>query len=300
MTAETLDLPGARDGHIPIGKARLYYRDIGEGMPIVILHGGPDFDHCYLLPETDRLADSFRLIYYDQRGRGRSAKGVQVEEVGIRSDVEDLESIRRWFDLDSVAVLGHSWGGVLAMEYAISHPDHVSHLILMNTAPASQQDLLQFREHLGRIRPAGDSERMESIRATDRYQDGDLDAEAEYYRIHYRAALPTADHVETVVGRLRTHFDNESIRKARAIEYRLYEQTWSTPGYDLVPALSRLDIPTLVLHGEDDFVPIEASARVAEAMRRGCLSVLPGCGHFSYLEFPDAVHSQITSFMQGT
>ena len=277
----------------------MYYRDIGEGTSIVILHGGPDFDHYYLLPEMDRLADSFRLVYYDQRGRGRSAEGVQVEEVGIRSDVEDLESIRRWFDLDSLAILGHSWGGILAMEYAVSHPDHVSHLILMNTAPASHQDLLHFREHLGRIRPAGDIERMESIRATDRYRDGDLDAEAEYHRIHYRVALPTAEYVERVVGRLRTHFDNESIRKARAIEYRLYDQTWSTAGYDLVPALSRLDIPTLVLHGEDDFVPIEASSRLAGAMRRGSLSVLPGCGHFSYLEFPDVVHSQITSFMQG-
>ncbi|HSJ83178.1 MAG TPA: alpha/beta fold hydrolase [Acidimicrobiia bacterium] len=299
MSTKALDLPGAREGHIPVRRARLYYRDIGEGMPIVILHGGPDFDHCYLLPEMDRLADSFRLIYYDQRGRGRSAEGVQAEEVGIRSDVEDLESIRRWFDLDSFAVLGHSWGGILAMEYVISHPDHVSQLILMNTAPASHQDLLQFREYLGRIRPAGDIERMESIRSTDRYQDGDLDAEAEYYRIHYRPAVQTADHVELVIGRLRTHFDNESVRKARAIEYRLYDQTWSSPDYDLVPALSRLDIPTLVLHGDDDFVPIGASARVAEGMRRGCLSVLPG-GHFSYLEFPDLVRSHITSFMQGT
>ena len=300
MTTETLDRPGAREGHIPVRGARLYYRDIGEGMPIVILHGGPEFDHCYLLPEMDRLADSFRLIYYDQRGRGRSAEGVRAEEVGIRSDVEDLESVRRWFELDSFAVLGHSWGGILAMEYAINHPDRVSHLILMNTAPASNQDLLQFRERLRRIRPAGDIEMMESIKSTDLYQDGDLEAEAEYYRIHFRASLPTAEHVDQVVGRLRTHFDNESVRKARAIEYRLYEQTWSSPDYDLVPALSALDIPTLVLHGEHDFVAVEAAARVAEAMPRGRLTVLPGCGHFSYLEFPDLVHTHIRSFMRGT
>ena len=300
MTAETLDLPGAREGNIPVGGAQLFYREIGEGMPIIILHGGPDFDHSYLLPEMDRLADSFRLIYYDQRGRGRSGEGVQAEDVGIRSDVEDLESIRRRFDLDSFAVLGHSWGGILAMEYAISHPDHVSNLILMNTAPASHHDLLRFREHLGRIRPARDIERMESIKSADRYQDGDLDAEAEYYRIHFRAALPTADDVERVVGRLRTHFDNESVRKARAIEYRLYDQTWSSPGYDLVPALSRLDIPTLVLHGEHDFVPVEAAARIADAMPRGRLTVLEGCGHFSYLEFPDLVHTHIETLMQGT
>jgi proline iminopeptidase len=165
----------------------------------------------------DRLADSFRLIYYDHRGRGRSGEGVQAEDVGIRSDVEDLESIRRRFDLDSFAVLGHSWGGILAMEYAISHPDHVSNLILMNTAPASHHDLLRFREHLGRIRPARDIERMESIRSTDRYQDGDLDAEAEYYRIHFRAALPlqTMSNGSSVVSAL-TSTTSRSARLGRS------------------------------------------------------------------------------------
>ncbi len=64
------DCPALREGYIPAGNARLYYRDIGQGQPIIVLHGGPDFDHTYLLPDLDRLSDSFRLIYYDQRGRG--------------------------------------------------------------------------------------------------------------------------------------------------------------------------------------------------------------------------------------
>jgi hypothetical protein len=74
--------PGARQGaaphedRIPVGGATLYARDVGRGQPIVVLHGGPDFDHSYLLPDTDRLSNSFRLIYYDQPGRGRSADGV--------------------------------------------------------------------------------------------------------------------------------------------------------------------------------------------------------------------------------
>ena len=78
------------EGHVPTAGARLYYRAIGQGPPIIVLHGGPDFDHHYLLPEMDRLADSFRLIYYDQRGRGRSTAGVEPDEVSIGSEVEDL------------------------------------------------------------------------------------------------------------------------------------------------------------------------------------------------------------------
>ena len=59
-----------REGHLLIGQGSLYYRDVGEGLPIIVLHGGPDFDHNYFLPELDRLAGSFRIIYCDQRGRG--------------------------------------------------------------------------------------------------------------------------------------------------------------------------------------------------------------------------------------
>jgi proline iminopeptidase len=86
----------------------LFCRDVGEGHPIVVLHGGPEFDHAYFLPELDRLADSFRLIYYDQRGRGRSAVGVRPEDVSIRSEIDDLECVRSHLGLESVAVLGHS------------------------------------------------------------------------------------------------------------------------------------------------------------------------------------------------
>src|SRR5216683_2387884 len=130
----------ARESRIPVAKASLYSREIGQGQPVIVLHGGPDFDHRYLLPEMDRLADSLRLIYYDQRGRGRSGDRVRPEDVTLESEMGDLDTVRRHFGLGSVAILGHSWGTVLALEYAIRHPDRVSHLILMNPAPASNDD----------------------------------------------------------------------------------------------------------------------------------------------------------------
>src|SRR5712692_491665 len=118
-----------RDSRIPVGNASLYAREIGRGQPIIVLHGGPDFDHSYLLPDLDRLADAFRLIYYDQRGRGRSADDVQPEDVTLTSDIDDLDRVRQHFHLQSPALLGHSWGTVLALEYALRHPEQVSHLI---------------------------------------------------------------------------------------------------------------------------------------------------------------------------
>ena len=80
----------SREDRIPAGKTPLYSREAGRGQPIIVLHGGPDFDTRYLLPDMDRLADRFRLIYYDQRGRGQSADGVRPEDVTLASDLDDL------------------------------------------------------------------------------------------------------------------------------------------------------------------------------------------------------------------
>src|SRR4051812_7381202 len=92
--ATSADQPAPCEGYLQLGTARLYYREVGAGSPLLMLHGGPDFDHSYLLPDLDRLAGSFRLIYYDQRGRGRSAANVQPADVSIASEVEDIERLR--------------------------------------------------------------------------------------------------------------------------------------------------------------------------------------------------------------
>jgi proline iminopeptidase len=135
-----------RESRIPVGRASLYSREIGRGQPIIVLHGGPDFDHSYLLPDLDRLADVFRLIYYDQRGRGRSSDYVLPDEVTLTSDVDDIDRVRKNYRLQSSALLGHSWGTVLALEYALRHPERVSHMILMNPGPASASDFAVLRK----------------------------------------------------------------------------------------------------------------------------------------------------------
>ena len=78
-----------------------------------------DFGHDYLLPEFDRLADACRLVYYDQRGRGRSYAGDAPDDVTMAGDVDDLDCVRRSLGLETMAVLGHSWGCLVAMEYAL-------------------------------------------------------------------------------------------------------------------------------------------------------------------------------------
>ena len=287
----------ARERHIRVGDARLFVRAIGDGPPVLVLHGGPDFDHGYLLPELDRLAASCRLVYYDQRGRGRSGDRVRAADVTLASEIADVESIRRAFGLDSMAVLGHSWGCVLAMEYAARHPEPISELVLLNTAPGSRADVRVLREHLARIRPPGDAERMRAVAATDRFRGGDLDADEEYYRIHFAPALTDPAHLDLLLPRLRAHVDAEGVVTARAIEDRLYDETWRDERYDVTARLRNLAVPTLLIHGDRDFIPVEVAEHVAEAIPGATLDVLPNCGHFSFLDAPAAVCELVAAFV---
>src|SRR2546428_350032 len=122
---------------VELNGVRLYTRRVGHGPPVVVLHGGPGAHHDYLLPQYDHLTEGGRaLLYYDQRGGGRSPVPRDVP-VGWREHVADLEALRRHWELDRLTLVGYSWGGLLAVLYALEHPDRIARLALVSTAPVS-------------------------------------------------------------------------------------------------------------------------------------------------------------------
>jgi len=285
-----------RETRVPVGGAELYAREVGEGPAIIVLHGGPDFDQSYLLPEMDRLADSFHLIYYDQRGRGKSAVHVQPEDVTLASDITDMEKVRQYFHLDSVILLGHSWGTVLALGYALKYPQHVSHLILMNPGPASREDYLQLRKEWLEKRAEAVAQKK-AIAETVAYKEGDPEAVTNYYRIHFKTALARQEDYEKLIARMHASFTKVGVLKARAVEDRLMQDTWANPDFDLLPQVKSLKVPTLVLSGDHEFIPASSAEHIARAIPDAQLITLKNCGHFTYLECPTAVHEQIDAFL---
>ena len=286
---------------VPVGDTSLYVRTVGQGRTTIILHGGPDFDHAYLLPDLDRLKDAFQLIYYDQRGRGRSADNVQPQDVTLASEVEDLDSVRRHFRLDAPVILGHSWGTVLALEYALRHPAHVSHLVLINPAPVSARDFARMREaYLQKL--GAQMDRQREIMASAAYQDGEPEAVAARYRIHFAPALQRPDDYEKLMTTMQAQFVSQGkagIIKARAIEDQLMRDTWQMADYDLLPKLRTLSVPTLVITGDHDFIPVDVSEHIARALPNAKLVTIKDCGHFTYLECPSEVRRSVDEFFRS-
>ena len=261
----------------------LFERRVGSGPPAVVLHGGPGAHHDYLLPGFDRLARGRTLIYHDQRGGGQSPVGRDVP-VGWQEQVADLEALREIWELDRMPLVGYSWGGLLAMLYAIAHPDRVERLALVSPAPAWKEARDRFEQRFAErnLDPALQARRRELRESGLREQDP-----AAYQRqIFDLSVLPYfAD--PTRVGEM-TPF---------RVTGRTQQEVWSSLGeYDLRPALARLSLPAVVLHGEADPIPIETARAVADALGAD-FHPLPRCGHVPHVEAVDALTRILDGFL---
>jgi pimeloyl-ACP methyl ester carboxylesterase len=116
---------------ISVREVSLFVKVIGHGCPLLLMHGGPGVDHTTMLPFRP-CADRFRLIFYYHRCNGRSV-GAPVESMTWENLTADAEELRRALDFEKCAVLGHSFGGMVALEYVLRYPQGLSHLLLVDT-----------------------------------------------------------------------------------------------------------------------------------------------------------------------
>jgi proline iminopeptidase len=262
----------------------LYEHRSGSGPEVVVLHGGPGAHHDYLLPGFDRLARGRTLVYYDQRGGGRSPVGRDVP-VGWREQVDDLEALRDLWRIDRLDLCGYSWGGLLAMLYAVTYPQRVASLALVSPAPAAKREREEFEQNLARRNAT-----PELIAARAALQESGLRSQdlATYNHRLFELAVSGYFH-DPRRARELTPF---------RITGRTQQEVWNSLGddFDLRPALARLDVRAIVVHGDDDPIPLPTAQATAEALRAP-LVVLPDCGHVPYVEAPEAFVAALDSFL---
>jgi proline iminopeptidase len=248
----------------------LFERRVGSGPPTIVLHGGPGAHHDYLLPGFDALAAGRTLIYYDQRGGGRSAVPREVP-VGWREQVEDLEALRRLWGIERLTLAGYSWGGLLSLLYATEHPGRVERLALVSPAPAWRAARAEFERRLSArtMAPALQEERA-ALRASGLRE---RDPEA-YQRRVFELSVAGYFHDPAKVAGL-TPF---------RVTGRTQQAVWESLGeYDLRPALAGLRLSTMVLHGDDDPIPAKSARTLAETIGAP-FHLLANCGHVPYVE----------------
>jgi proline iminopeptidase len=260
----------------------LFVRRAGTGAPVVVFPGGPGAHHDYLLPGFDALADGRELIYYDQRGGGRSPVPRDVP-VGWTEHVADLDALRAEWGLQRMAIAGYSWGGLLALLYALEHAERVERLALVSPAPSWRAARESFEVRFSRLNL--DPELQEARRALRESGLREQDPPAYQRRLFELSVAP--------------YFHDPS--RARdltpfRITGRTQQEVWSSLGdYDLRSRLPTLrGIPSLVLHGESDPIPLEASRATASLMGAD-LHLVAACGHVPYVE----AHAEFTRAIGG-
>jgi len=262
---------------------QIFERRIGSGPPTVVLHGGPGAHHDYLLPGFDRLAQGRELIYYDQRGGGRSPVPHETP-VGWREQVADLEALRQLWGLEQLTLAGYSWGGLLALLYALEDPARVERLALISCAAVWRGARTEFERRLAERNAA-----PEVQAARREVQDGGLRERSpeEYRRRLFELSIAGYFH---------------DWRRAREltpfrITGRTQQEVWDSLGeFDLRPALTGLALPALVVYGESDPIPLEAAAELARRLRAP-LERIPACGHVPYLEAPETFTRLLDGFL---
>jgi proline iminopeptidase len=281
----------AQDGTFDNRGLTLHYRSIGSGPALVILSGGPGFDVDYMQPVADALP-AYRRILFEQRGTGRSQpKTLRAEDMTLDVAVEDLDALRQHLGLDQLLLAGHSWGGMLAMAYAAAHPDRVDRLILIESGGPT----LDFQQWFG-----------DNIRA--RMRPEDIEAER-YWAEAARNGLPPA---KAAIESLKAVTPAYFFDRARGLEFAatmkdgmLHVESSDMlfadlmKQYDLRDRLRQFDRPTLIIQGHQDPIGDKTAEDIHALISSSTLAYIDQCGHFPWLEQPQAFQAAIDSFLNG-
>ncbi|HUF12996.1 MAG TPA: alpha/beta fold hydrolase [Longimicrobiales bacterium] len=253
--------------------AELYVRWLGDGPPVLCMHGGLGLDHTSFRPWLDPLSEDFSLIYYDHRGNGRSTVPDDWTRVDHEVWAEDAERLRLELGLERIFLFGHSYGAFLALEYAIRHPDSLLGLILCSAAPAMDYPDVMFANAAARATP-------EQLAAVQRAFT--MPAESvEAVRDLWLSIVPVYVHGVSDDA-ARAAFDR-TVYRPDAYARSIFE---CLPSYDVSPALPSLDVPTLVLSGRHDWAtpPEQGGERLAALLPQAELVVFEDSGHYPFIE----------------
>ncbi len=280
--------PVNKPGRVPIRDTSLFVEVTGRGYPLLLMHGGPGADHWTLRPFR-QCADQFTLVFYDHRCNGRST-GSPVSSMTWENLTADADALRERLGFERWAVLGHSFGGHVALEYALRYPGSLSHLVLVDTGGDSRWS----QQNAARVLASRGASPAQADRAR-RLFNGDF-APRQMVPILLRLGPAYAAH-PSLRDTIRELAAGQWRGKLRA-EPLIFAGRQLCPGWSVLDRLAEITTPTLIVAGQQDFVfPPESQRELASGIPGARLLLVDDAGHNPHEEQTGVVMTAIREFL---
>jgi len=307
LSLSAADVAGADDPHegyiVTPDKVRIFYKIVGEGSEtLVMVHGGPGNSLESIRADMEPLAKGRRLIYYDQRGNGRSDLIKDGKKLGYEYHVADLEVIRKHFKLEKMPLFGNSWGGLLISLYAVAHPDRVERLVLDSPAPPIRDFLDDQNDEISRrmklIYKPEQLERARQLWNPENWQKARDPAAVcrEFYTLvltvyTYARSFGPGFKGDVCAG------PKEAIRRQQVVNRHIWQ---SLGEFNLLPKLAAVKAPVLVIHGAADVIPQRASEFWTSGYPNARMLLIEKAGHIGQVETPEIFFPAVETFLKGS
>lgn len=292
-----------REGYItaPDG-VRLFYKTVGSGAEtLVAVHGGPGNSLTSILPDLEPLAKNRTVIYYDQRGNGRSDLIKDGEKLSIRKHIEDLETVRKFFKLEKMTLLGNSWGGLLIGFYAAAHPDRVERMVFHNPAAPTKAFMFEMMDEIVRRleqRYGDDQSKSYGALFNQQVWRKAKDPRAvcrEFYQTILSVYVFKPESLQLLKGDLCSGSE-DAVRNQLLVNKQILD---SLGDWNLLSSLGAVKAPALVVHGTADVIPVASSEAWTGAMPNARLLLITESGHIPQVEQPEIFFKAVETFLKG-
>jgi proline-specific peptidase len=286
------------EGRIPYAGGETWYQVVGEGeepgkLPLVCLHGGPGALHDYLDPLSALAETGRRVVFYDQIGCGRSWFEAGPSTWTVELFVDELRTVRDALGLNRIHLFGSSWGGMLAMEYALTQPAGLASLVL-SSSPASIPVWAEETNRLRKELPPDVQRVLDQEEAAGRLDSPEYEeATAEFYKRHVCRLDPWPDNVMRSFTGLREH-PEVYLTMQGPNEFVI---TGTLKNWDITSRLGEIQVPTLITAGRyDEFTPRQAQA-LSSGIQRSELVTFENSSHMQFVEEPDRYYQVVGGFL---
>jgi len=284
------------EGFKEVNGVNHFYKILGEGEPFILLHGGPGMYHDELYPFFVDFAKSRKLIFYDQRGNGRSTlEKIDSTTFTVELMVEDLEGLRKEFGLDKLNIIGHSWGGLLAMYYTVEYPDNVKRLILVDSAPVNTELLIACYEKQISMFAPDEWEHVQELWNSEEYLAGNPDVHNEAMRISEGTIFSNKAYIDDYMK--VAAFNEETAKNAVQMNDLATQMKLNINVQD---KLSNITCPTLIINGREDFIVEEAPQLAHRLIANSEIVYIDSAGHYPYIENSTSFFRELELFIEKT